>query len=79
VNVICPGLVLTERLRKRMGATREAVEASVRASDAMSIAGHPFAIGEPEDIANVALFLASDESRMINAALIPAEGGLSAY
>jgi len=79
VNVICPGLVMTERLRKRMGATREAVESSVRASNAMSIAGHPFAIGEPEDIANVALFLASDESRMINAAVIPAEGGLSAY
>ena len=79
VNAICPGLVMTERLRKRMGATREAVESSVRASNAMSIAGHPFAIGEPEDIANVALFLASDESRMINAAVIPAEGGLSAY
>lgn len=79
VNVICPGLVLTERLRKRMGATREAIEQSVRAGGAMAVAGHPFSIGEPEDIANVALFLASDESRMINAALIPAEGGLSAY
>ncbi len=79
VNAICPGLVLTERLRKRMGGTREAIEASIRASGGMAVAGHPFAIGEPEDIANVALFLASDESRMINAALIPAEGGLSAY
>ncbi len=79
VNAICPGLVMTERLRKRMGGTREAVEASIRASGGMSIADHPFSIGEPEDIANVALFLASDESRMINAATISAEGGLSAY
>ena len=79
VNAICPGLVMTERLRKRMGATREAIEASIRASDGMRLAGHPYAIGQPEDIANVALFLASDESRMINAAVIPAEGGLSAY
>jgi NAD(P)-dependent dehydrogenase (short-subunit alcohol dehydrogenase family) len=79
VNAICPGLVMTERLRKRMGATRGAVEASIRASGGMSIADHPFSIGEPEDIANVALFLASDESRMINAATISAEGGLSAY
>jgi len=79
VNVICPGLVLTERLRKRMGGTREAIEASIRASGGMAVAGHPFAMGQPEDIANVALFLASDESRMVNAALIPAEGGLSAY
>jgi NAD(P)-dependent dehydrogenase (short-subunit alcohol dehydrogenase family) len=79
VNAICPGVVLTERIRKRIGATPEAVEASLRASEGMPLAGHPFAIGEPEDIANVALFLASDESRMVNAALIPAEGGLSAY
>jgi hypothetical protein len=27
----------------------------------------------------VALFLASDESRMVNAAVIPADGGISAY
>jgi NAD(P)-dependent dehydrogenase (short-subunit alcohol dehydrogenase family) len=79
VNAICPGVVLTERIRQRIGATPEAIEASIRAGDGMRLAGQPFAIGEPEDIANVALFLASDESRMINAALIPAEGGLSAY
>ena len=36
-------------------------------------------LGQPEDIANVALFLASDESRMVNGAAIPAEGGFSAY
>ncbi len=41
--------------------------------------GHPFMTGQPEDIANIALFLASDESRMITGAVIPAEGGLSAY
>ena len=40
---------------------------------------HPFAVGTPEDIANVALFLASDEARMVNGAVIPAEGGLSKY
>ncbi|MFB3077735.1 MAG: SDR family oxidoreductase [Lysobacterales bacterium] len=36
-------------------------------------------IGEPIDIAQIALFLASDESRMINGAIIPADGGLTAY
>jgi NAD(P)-dependent dehydrogenase (short-subunit alcohol dehydrogenase family) len=40
---------------------------------------YPFATGQPEDIANVALFLASDESRMLTGAVIPADGGLSAY
>jgi NAD(P)-dependent dehydrogenase (short-subunit alcohol dehydrogenase family) len=40
---------------------------------------HPFGYGVPDDIANVALFLASDESRMVNGAVIPAEGGASVY
>ncbi|HUH84361.1 MAG TPA: SDR family oxidoreductase, partial [Stellaceae bacterium] len=40
---------------------------------------YPFGVGLPEDIANIALFLASDESRMVNGAAIPAEGGISAY
>ena len=40
---------------------------------------YPFWVGQPEDIANIALFLASYESRMITGATIPAEGGRSAY
>jgi len=36
-------------------------------------------VGDPEDIANIALFLASDKSRMITGAAIPADGGNSAY
>ena len=49
------------------------------AESGFSADSHPFAIGEPEDIARIALFLASDESRMIHGATIPAEGGMSAY
>ncbi|MFL6056163.1 MAG: SDR family oxidoreductase [Actinoallomurus sp.] len=40
---------------------------------------YPFGVGRPEEIANIALFLASDESRMINAQTIVADGGLGAY
>jgi NAD(P)-dependent dehydrogenase (short-subunit alcohol dehydrogenase family) len=36
-------------------------------------------MGEPEEIASVALFLASDESRFVNASVIVADGGWSAY
>jgi len=36
-------------------------------------------VGVPADIANIALFLASGESRMITGAAIPADGGRSAY
>jgi NAD(P)-dependent dehydrogenase (short-subunit alcohol dehydrogenase family) len=40
---------------------------------------YPFSVGDPEDIARLAVFLASDEARMITGAIIPADGGLSAY
>ncbi|MEA3155155.1 MAG: hypothetical protein QOK44_2744, partial [Betaproteobacteria bacterium] len=40
---------------------------------------YPLSIGHPEDIANIVLFLASDKSRMITGAIIPADGGRSAY
>jgi NAD(P)-dependent dehydrogenase (short-subunit alcohol dehydrogenase family) len=70
VNAICPGVVLSERIIRRLGPNAERAPLGDR---------HPFAVGQPVDIANVALFLASDESRMVTGAIIPAEGGLSAY
>jgi NAD(P)-dependent dehydrogenase (short-subunit alcohol dehydrogenase family) len=74
VNAICPGIVLTERVRSRFAGGNQ-----IRFGGIDDIAGqYPFAVGQPEDIANVALFLASDESRMVNGAAIPAEGGFSA-
>jgi NAD(P)-dependent dehydrogenase (short-subunit alcohol dehydrogenase family) len=36
-------------------------------------------MGEPEEIAAVALFLSSEDSRFINAAVIVADGGWTAY
>ena len=72
-NVICPGVVLTERVKQRV------TDPATGAGPGVDPDSHPFSVGEPEDIAAVALFLASDESRMITGATIPAEGGLSAY
>jgi len=40
---------------------------------------YPFWLGEPIGIANIALFLASNESRMNTGAVIPADGGRSPY
>ncbi len=83
-NCIAPGVILTERVRDRIGlgadvpaedAVRTALEMNARLVDQR----HPFGVGVPEDIANVVLFLASDESRMVNGAVIPAEGGAAAY
>ena len=77
-NAIAPGSVLTERVRARMDALTDASGVN-SAAEAMGFTTHPFAIGEPEDLANIVLFLGSDESRMITGAVIPAEGGLTAY
>jgi len=75
-NVICPGLIKTDRIKSRYVARKPSKE---RGGTVSTFESYPFGVGEPEDIANIALFLASDESRMINGAVIPAEGGISAY
>ena len=75
-NVICPGLILTERIRARY---RQPNEERPREGSVSTFESYPFGVGQPEDIANIGLFLASDESRMVNGAVIPAEGGISAY
>jgi NAD(P)-dependent dehydrogenase (short-subunit alcohol dehydrogenase family) len=36
-------------------------------------------LGSPRDVANVVAFLASDESRFVNGALIPVDGGFTAH
>ncbi len=79
-NAICPGVILTERVMERFGVNLEGTDnEQSKAASATGMARYPFGVGKPEDIANVALFLASDESRMINGASVPAEGGMSAY
>jgi len=40
-------------------------------------ANHPLGTGQPEDIVNAALFLASDESRLISGTVIPVDGGMT--
>lgn len=78
-NAICPGMVLTERVKQRFGETAGAPANPQAEALRRRFQEHPFAVGQPEDIAHVALFLASNESRMITGAIIPADGGLSAY
>ena len=40
---------------------------------------YPYSKGEPEDIAAIALFLASDDSHMLTGTTIAADGGRSSY
>jgi len=72
-NAVAPGFVLSERIKARF----EQADAGEKALDTRR--SHPYSTGQPEDIAAIILFLASDESRMVTGAVIPAEGGLSAF
>jgi NAD(P)-dependent dehydrogenase (short-subunit alcohol dehydrogenase family) len=78
-NAICSGRILTDRIVARFGTPQAPgpVEDLQRADQV--VGEYPFWVGVPADIANIALFLASDESRMITGATIAADGGRSAY
>ncbi len=79
VNAICAGRILTERITSRYGTPDRAGPVVDLQDAAGRLKEYPFWVGSPEDIATIALFLASDESRMITGAAIPADGGRSAY
>ncbi len=79
VNAICSGRINTERVRSTYGIPGRKGNSPDTMGVDERVKTYPFWYGEPEDMANVALFLASDESRMITGASIPADGGHSAY
>jgi len=70
VNCICPGIVETE-----MVAAFAMDEAARRQRLAMHPAGR---FGHPEDVAGLAVYLASDESAWVTGAAFPVDGGYSA-
>ncbi len=79
VNCICAGRTNTERVRATYGMPGQPGSAPDRQNVTEQLKTYPFWMGEPEDIAAIVLFLASNESRMITGAAIPADGGRSAY
>ena len=69
VNVLAPGATLTERVRKFL-----TNDPRTQATDDKHLLG----LGEPEDVARTALFLASDDARRITGAVFPVDSGWSA-
>jgi D-xylose 1-dehydrogenase len=69
VNAIAPGMVLTDRQRRLWFQDQSQIEAG-RAQQCL-----PDLIA-PEDIANLALFLAADDSRLITKQCISVNGGV---
>ena len=74
VNAICPGPIKTPMLQAEF-----AIAGNPSAEEAATIqsisAGR---LGTPEDIARVALFLASDDAEFVHDAAIVADGGRTA-
>ena len=70
-NCICPGTIRTPGWEQRLQRDPQIFERLVK--------WYPLGrVGEPEDIANAALFLASDQASWLTGAIIPVDGGLMA-
>src|SRR5262245_13162165 len=70
VNAVAPGTIRTERVKQlpEEPGGSEYVEAIKKA--------HPMGrLGEPEEVANAILFLASDEASFITGTVLPVDGG----
>jgi NAD(P)-dependent dehydrogenase (short-subunit alcohol dehydrogenase family) len=68
VNALAPGVVGTERTRKRL------VEGSVQQR---MLERQVLGLVQPADVAQSALFLASDESRSITGHILTVDGGVT--
>ena len=74
-NCICPSIVETELVQGLFAASEEG-----KALRKARIGSIPLGrMGRPEDVAEMAVFLASEESSWLTGAAIPLDGGLSAY
>lgn len=75
VNCICPSIVETELVKGLFAAGEQGQMLKVA-----RIASIPLGrIGRPGDVAELAVFLASEEAAWLTGAAIPLDGGLSAY
>lgn len=76
VNVICPGTVYTPLMEPML---RARGDGDLQAGLAKTLLKYPIGrLGTPEEIANVALFLASDEASFMTGSVITPDGGMTA-
>jgi NAD(P)-dependent dehydrogenase (short-subunit alcohol dehydrogenase family) len=75
VNCICPSVVETDLIRDVFAKSDEG-----RKAREARIATIPMGrFGQPQDVAGLAIFLASDESSWMTGTAIPLDGGVTAY
>jgi len=74
VNCICPGVIWTEMVKRYIK-----ISPDPKVVKEQLITGTPLGrVGQPEEVAELALFLASDKSSFITGAIIPIDGGYTA-
>jgi len=78
VNNVLPGAILTDRQREMLALqskrTGRTVEEVVRLREATIPLGH---FGDPEDVANMIVFLASDRAKYVTGVTVQVDGGLA--
>ena len=71
VNAVCPGMIRTDMVRS--------VYPDEAHLEAVGRKAHPLGrVGEPEDVARLIAFLASDDASFISGAIIPIDGAMTA-
>lgn len=75
VNAICPGAIDTPMPHKYLEKFADKKMEIWRAMEEAHLVGR---LGEPEEVINLVIFLASDESTFMNGAVIPVDGGYTA-
>ncbi len=70
VNTVVPGLIITDAVKAHL--TEKMIAGLGRSTLT------PY-VGAPQDVADLVVFLASDESRYITGQMIPIDGGMSAH
>ena len=78
VNCICPGLIATPIFAKGLGVATQIADQTVKSALRAFSNSQPIPrTGLPEDIAEAALFLASDGSKFVNGHALVVDGGIT--
>ncbi|MBI1211758.1 MAG: glucose 1-dehydrogenase [Alphaproteobacteria bacterium] len=78
INCICPGLIATPIFAKGIGLATQVADQTITAVAAAATNSQPIAKpGMPEDIAEAALYLASDGSKFVTGQALVVDGGLT--
>jgi NAD(P)-dependent dehydrogenase (short-subunit alcohol dehydrogenase family) len=78
-NAICPGVIMTPIIASALGVSKARADEFIQFLAKRVAKVHPLGrVGFPRDVAEAAVFLASDSSEFITGVALPVDGGASA-